>query len=102
MQKKNKVLDFVPPEFSSIESFVQFLIDDERTVYSHEELQQLAFYTRAKSTRELHLSLDDIGLTLKKREHEKRVRGFTTSSNDRWYGPGSCPTHGGSGFSNKE
>jgi hypothetical protein len=35
------------------------------------------------------------GLTLAERVPPKRVRGFTTSSHDRWFGPGSEPTHAG-------
>ena len=31
------------------------------------------------------------------REPLRRVRGFRTSSNDRWFGPGSDKMHGGSG-----
>lgn len=28
----------------------------------------------------------------------RRVRTISSNSNDRWFGPGSCPTHGGSGY----
>lgn len=42
-----------------------------------------------------------LGATVGPRESEKRVRGFTSSSNDRWFGPGSLPTHGGAGFESK-
>jgi len=38
------------------------------------------------------------GLEVKDRPFDKKIRGFKTSSNDRWFGPGSCSTHGGSGW----
>jgi len=37
------------------------------------------------------------GLTVGPREVPKAVRGFHSNSHDRWSGPGSCKTHGGSG-----
>ena len=38
------------------------------------------------------------GLDIGSRALPKSVRGFTTSSHDRHYGPGSCKSHGGSGW----
>jgi hypothetical protein len=38
------------------------------------------------------------GLEIGARQVPKTVRGFTSNSHDRWYGKGSCPTHGGSGW----
>jgi len=40
----------------------------------------------------------EAGLSYGGREVPKKVRGFKTSSNDRWFGPGSSPTSGGSGW----
>lgn len=37
------------------------------------------------------------GISIGSREVPKAVRGFKSSSHDRWYGPGSCKTHGGTG-----
>jgi hypothetical protein len=86
------------PEYESIESFVQFCKDDERVEYTHEDLSALCVSLRCSKVYMIVSELSKSGLTLAKREVPKRVRGFTTSSNDRWFGPGSEPTHGGSGF----
>jgi hypothetical protein len=55
--------------YGNVEDFATELTDDDRTSFSYEG--------RAK---------------------ERRIRGFTTSSHDRWFGPGASPTHGGSGW----
>jgi hypothetical protein len=88
------------PEFSSIETFVQFCYDDERKEYSHEELCALNFRTRLL-IQKIRAELSKYGLLLATRPIEKHIRGFTTNSHDRWDGPGSCPSHGGSGFDNR-
>ena len=90
------------PEFASVEAFVQSRVDDEAETFTHQDIKDIAFHLRRANFHAIRLELEGYGLRLEIRGHEKRVRGFTTSSNDRWYGPGSCPTHGGSGFSNKE
>lgn len=100
-QSKAKV-KIEKPEFSSIESFIQMKIDDDDHSFDHNDLQELSFYLRRANLHGIRVELESHGLTLQRREHDKRVRGFTTSSHDRWYGPGSCPTHGGSGFDNRE
>ena len=64
---------------------------------THEDLQALAYRTGLQ-TKSIRAELDSYGLKLGVREIEKKVRGFTTSSNDRWFGPGSSPTHGGQGY----
>lgn len=38
------------------------------------------------------------GLEIGPREIPKAIRGFKANSHDRWSGPGSCKTHGGSGW----
>lgn len=38
------------------------------------------------------------GLEVGARAVPKQVRGFNSNSHDRWHGPGSCKTHGGSGW----
>lgn len=83
-------------EYSSVEDFVQYCMDDDRTTYTTDDLIQLADALDG-APRLLRRELAGYGLTLCPRAPERRVRGFTTSSNDRWYGPGSSPTHGGSG-----
>lgn len=85
------------PEYSSIEDFVQFLLDDDRTEYTHEELAALNFRTRMPIAA-IRKELESYGLKLAHRAVEKQVRGFTSNSHDRWFGKGSMPTHGGAGI----
>ena len=86
-------------EYSSIEAFAQFLMDDEREEYSHEDLAALNFRLR-KPIALIRNELDTYGFKLATRPVEKHIRGFTTPSNDRWYGPGSIKSHGGAGIDN--
>ncbi len=88
------------PEFASIAAFATWCVNDERRIYTHEELQFLCFRLRA-TVPVVRSLLSSLGLTLGVREIPKRTRGFTTSSNDRWFGPGADKTHGGSGFDNR-
>lgn len=85
------------PEFDSIEDFVQECMDDGRDTFDHEDLGELAFRLR-RSRSVVRRDLESYGLKLAERPREKRVRGFGTSSHDRWFGPGSSPSHGGSGW----
>ena len=85
------------PEFQSIEAFVQECMDDERTSFTHEELGELAFNLQ-RSRNKIRAELEGYGLSLAVRAVEKRVRGFTSNPHDRWFGPGSSPTGGGSGW----
>ena len=84
----------IPPEYASIEDFVEYLLDDDRTEYDHRDLQHLSYSLRL-SVRKVRALLDDWGLTLKSRPREREVRGFSSWDNNRWQGnPGS----GGSGY----
>jgi hypothetical protein len=85
-------------EFSSIEEFVESKIDNEESEFNFGEMNCLA-HRLSKSTTAIRLELSEWGLTLEHREFEHTHRGFTTSSHDRWYGPGACKTHGGGGGS---
>lgn len=86
------------PEFASVEAFVQWLMDDERDSYTTEEAQVLGQSLR-RVLPGLHAELQSWGLTHQRREVPRaKGRGFNTSSLDRWYGKGSCKTHGGSGW----
>src|SRR5271157_4772815 len=84
------------PEYRSIEDFVQYLMDDERTEFSHEDLAALNYRLR-KPVGEIKKALESYGFNLSVRPVEKKPRGFSSPDNDRWFGPGSEPTHGGSG-----
>jgi hypothetical protein len=87
---------FDAPEYESVEALAQFLCDDDRTVFSHEDLSALNYRMR-RTVQELRRELESYGLTLAVREPARRVRGVTSNSHDRWFGPGSCKSHGGSG-----
>lgn len=90
--------DFNDDEFASVEAFVESLIDDERTVFTHQEMACLN-RRLGVPVRTIRRELEGYGLTLALREKERHVRGFSSNPHDRWHGPGSCPTHGGSGWS---
>lgn len=85
------------PEYASVEAFVQYCMDDERDSFTHVELRALALNAR-RSGSKIREELESFGMVLAHREPSRRTRGFTTSSLDRWYGPGACKTHGGSGY----
>jgi len=90
-------VDMEDPEYASLETFVQYLLDDERDSYTHEDLTALNFRTRMPVAA-IRKELEGYGITLANRPNEKKVRGFSSNSNDRWFGPGSMPTHGGAGI----
>lgn len=85
------------PEFASVEAFVESLVDNDRASYSVEEAQVLGRSLR-RTLPGLHKELQGWGLSLEKRAVPEKVRGFTTGSHDRWYGPGASRTAGGSGW----
>lgn len=85
------------PEYESVEAFASFLMEDERTTFSLDDVLKLAENTRTSNPKIIH-ELKGYGFTMEERKPEKQVRGFQSNSHDRWYGPGSSPTHGGSGW----
>lgn len=88
------------PEYKNTDAFVQFLMDEDRLEFTHVDLRALGLNLR-QPLAAIRAELESYGLKLANRQPEKRVRGFTTSSNDRWYGPGSLKTHGGAGIDPK-
>ena len=85
------------PEYESVEAFVEFCLDDDRDSFTAEDLQALSAATQT-SIKKLRVVLEGWGLSLAHRPSERRVRGFTANPHDRFYGPGSSPMHGGSGW----
>jgi hypothetical protein len=83
-------------EYASVLSFAEFLADDDREEFSHEDLIRLNMSTRTQVS-VVRAELESYGFRLAERMPARRVRGFRTSSNDRFFGPGSSPSHGGSG-----
>jgi len=81
----------------TVEELAEDVIDDGRESFTFAEADALADVlnvTTANVIREMR----SYGLTYDGRAAERRVRGFTTSSNDRYFGPGSSPMHGGTGW----
>jgi len=68
------------PEFASVEAFAEHLADNDREEYTAFELQVLNATTR-KVVATIKAELADYGLTLKHRDFEKPVRGFTANPN---------------------
>ena len=90
-------LDPDDQEFGSIEAFAEYLTDDDRTEFDWRHLNCLASRL-GRSNRAIRRELEGWGFTLAERTKPRTHRGVRTNSNDRWYGPGSSPTHGGSGW----
>jgi len=85
------------PEIQTIGDFVQYLLDDELETFNASDLNALNKSLR-RPVREIRTELESWGLTLASRGKSRRIRGVNTNSNDRFYGPGSDPMHGGSGW----
>jgi hypothetical protein len=86
------------PELRSIEAFGDFLLADDRTEFTFDEACALAKALGQPAPVYVIRGLKALGFTMQPREVPKHVRGFQSNSHDRWSGPGSCPTHGGSGW----
>lgn len=80
-------------EFESVETFAEYLYEEERESFTYIELVELSRSVRL-SVSKLIGELEGYGLRYEGREHEKEVRGFLTK-NDRWT---ACPSHGGTGY----
>ena len=85
------------PEYSSIVAFAEFLYAEDRDSFTHQELTALNYRLRIRIDL-IRSELESYGIFLEKREVPLKVRGFSTSSNDRWFGPGSMKTHGGAAY----
>lgn len=85
------------PLISAVERFAEELLDDERTTFTYEEADAFARSLGYSVATLVIRELKSYGFTQVERQPARRVRGITTSSLDRWYGPGSARTHGGSG-----
>lgn len=85
------------PEYDSIEEFVEFCMDDDKKMFNLNDVQKLTRFTHMPNDRVIE-ELEDYGLTYSKPGHVKKVRGIGSNDHDRWSGPGSEKTHGGSGI----
>lgn len=88
------------PEYKSIEAFVEHCVDDDRFWFSHEDLEALNYRLR-RPVAQIQADLAAWGMRRAERPVGRHVRGFQTSSHDRWYGPGSEPTHGGAALNER-
>jgi len=81
----------------AIEDFATELLDDDREVFTYAEASELGDEMGVHAYVVIR-ELKAIGFGMAPREPERRVRGYRSNSHDRWYGPGACRTHGGSGW----
>lgn len=86
------------PELESVEAYVEYLLDDERESFAFEEAVELAEALGLTIPSPVIRELKDYGLSMTPRMPERKVRGFRSNSHDRFYGPGSSPSYGGSGW----
>lgn len=89
--------DEILPEHASVEAFVDYLMADERESFTYMEADLVAKGLRV-ATYVVIENLQGYGFRYEGRASEKRVRGFKSNNHDRWYGPGACKSHGGSGW----
>ena len=84
------------PEHESVEAFAEFLMAEERVAFTYIEADTVAQGLKV-ATYVVIEDLKSYGFSYEGRASVKRVRGYTSNSHDRWYGPGSMKSHGGSG-----
>jgi hypothetical protein len=73
-------IDPTDAEYADVETFAEFLADDEREEYTHGELQVLNANT-GKIVATIKAELAAYGFRLKGRPFEKQIRGFTANPN---------------------
>ncbi len=84
-------------EAAAIE-FACELEGDERKTFTFNEAENLALELGYALATPVIRALKALGLGMEERQPERRVRTVSSNSHDRWSGPGSCKTHGGSGW----
>jgi hypothetical protein len=91
-------MDAPAPELASIDAFAEYLVEDDRVTFTFHEAEELAEALKLSCPTPVIRGLREYGLIMEERPVTKRVRGFTSSNHDRYYGPGSSSSHGGSGW----
>jgi hypothetical protein len=86
------------PELQSIEAFGEFLLAEDRTSFTFDEACLVAEALGLSIPTPVIRGLKDYGFMMIERPVAKHVRGFLTSSHDRYFGPGASQSHGGSGW----
>jgi hypothetical protein len=84
------------PELENVEAFAEFLMAEDRVSFSFVEADSIAQGLKVATYMVIN-GLKSYGFGYEGRASEKRVRGYTTSSHDRYWGPGAMKSHGGSG-----
>lgn len=84
------------PEHESIEAFTDFLLAEERASFSFDEAEVIARGLGVGPAQVID-ELKSFGFAYLGRPIPRPVRGYRSNNHDRWYGPGSSKTHGGSG-----
>lgn len=82
----------------AVEAFGEELLDNDRTTFSYAEADVIAILIGHGVPTLVIRALKEYGFEQDERPVPKYVRGFQSNSHDRWYGPGSSPSHGGSGW----
>lgn len=90
----NKTVDSTHPV--SIAEFAEELLEEDRTSFTFDEADAVAVFNGVLTAVVIR-ELLTYGFTYEGRAKVRATRGFTANSHDRWFGPGSSPTHGGSG-----
>jgi hypothetical protein len=88
----------VEPKWTSIEEFGEFLLGEDRTSFTYAEACEVASAIGHSVPTVVIRVLKGYGFEAEARPIERRIRTISTSSHDRWWGPGSSKTHGGSGW----
>lgn len=90
-------LDPEDDDLQTVESFVEACIEDGEESFDWRHLAVLAWNLRRDRAR-IREELVSYGLKFQGRPNVRRIRTIGDNPHDRWHGPGSCPTHGGSGW----
>lgn len=83
-QKQRKSFIKKNPEFTSVQTFVEFLMQSGRKEFSGEEMLLFAgahclSFTKVRDELELN------GFVLERREIPRRLRGYKSRDDDRWF-----------------
>lgn len=84
------------PEHATLEAFIAFLEEDEAETFTQADLATLN-ENLGIPTRILRLAIEAEGYKLVAPAKPQTCRTFQSNPHDRWYGPGSSASHGGSG-----
>lgn len=85
-------------KWTSVEEFGEFLLGEDRTSFTFAEACEVASAIGHSVPTIVIRALKAYGFTAEARPIERRVRTISTSSHDRYFGPGSSRTYGGSGW----